>query len=255
MSGWLLFLAGVGVFVESLILYRAFVTGSVRKYAFFCVYIACVLLVDVSRDVVYLLDGRGYLQFYFVTEFLSLLVGYGVVLEVTRKSLEAYPGAERLSRHLIISIFLAIFGYVSCKALVSAGWSPANSLMELERDLRGVQALVILSVVALLFYYRIEIGRNLRGIILGYGMYIASLVIGLALRSYGGGRLDLATRTAQPYTYLLCLLIWLVALWSYAPNPVRDASMRLEVDYETLVGRTRGMLGTMRQLLERSARS
>jgi len=253
MFGWVLPL--MGVFIEALILYRCVHTGAVRKYPVFLTYVGCVLAVDIYRDLVYLLHGPSYRELYFATEYLTLLVGYGVILEVTRKALESYAGAERFSRYLVIGIFAAIFAYVGFEAATANGWSPAGSLRELERDLRAVQALVIASVLAVVLYYRIHIGRNLGGIMLGYGLYTGSTVVTLALRSYAGSFAVPATIAIQRYSYLLSLAIWVLALWSCEPNPVPDASMRLEVDYEALVGRTRGMLGTMRSLLERSARS
>jgi len=258
MFGWVLSLTGV--FLELLILCRASSSGTLRRYPLFYSYLALVFLADVYRDVVFFLYGDValhlpvYRNLYFATEFLSLLVGYGVILEVTRKSFEPYAGAERFSRYLVVAIFLAIFGYVGIKTVASAGWAPATSLRELERDLRAVQALVIAGVVAIALYYGIEIGRNIGGIMLGYGLYTASTVCTLALRSYGGPLALGITFSIQRYSYLFCLIIWAVALWFYQPNPVPDTALRLEADYESLVGRTRSVLGSMRSLLERSAR-
>jgi hypothetical protein len=244
----------IGVFLEVLILYRALSKRLAGRYPFFYAYVACVLLVDVSSDAVYALHGATYRDLYFATEFLSLIVGYGVILEVTRKSFEPYAGAERFCRYLVVAIFFAIFSYVGVMGLGATGWSPASSLRELERDLRAVQALVIAGVVSVALYYGLHLGRNLGGIILGYGLYTASTVVALALRSYSGSFWSTATMLVQRYTYLVCLVIWVVALWSYRPNPAPDVGLSLEVDYEALAARTRGMLGTMRSLLERSAR-
>lgn len=252
MFDWVLLLAGV--LLEVLILYRAARERLAPRYPLFYSYIGCVLLVDLGRDLAYFSHLGSYRNLYFATEFLTLLVGYGVVLEVTRKSFEAYAGAERFSRYLVVATFVAIFSYVGLKALTAADWSPVGSLRELERDLRAVQAAVMVGVLAIIVYYGIQIGRNLGGVILGYGFYTASAVSALALRSYGGTRAFAATLLLQRYSYLVCLLMWVVALWSYHPSPAPDTALRFEADYEGLVGRTRGMLGTMRSLLVRSAR-
>jgi hypothetical protein len=248
-------LALIGVVLELLILYRAFRSRSLREYPFFYAYVGCVLIVDVLSDLVFTFDRPAYQNLYWTTQLLTLVVGYGVILEVTRKGFEIYPGVERVSRSVVLGVFLAVFSYVGFKALTANNWSPASSMWELERDLRAVQALVLAGVLVLIVYYTIQIGRNLSGIILGYGLYTTFSIISNALRSYQGSRFHQTWLLIQPYTYFACLLIWTVALWSYQPNPVHERGLQLEVDYESLVGRTRGMLGAMRSLLERSARS
>lgn len=252
MLSWLL--SATGVLLECLILYRALRTRSATEYPFFYAYLGCVLVVDVLSDAVFKFDRPAYENLYWTTQLLTLVVGYGVILEVTRRSFESYAGVERMSRALVVGVFLAVFGYVGLKALTANNWSPAHSMWELERDLRAVQALVLAGALVLIVYYGIQIGRNLRGIILGYGLYTTFSIMSNALRSYQGTRFHQTWLLVQPYTYLACLLIWTVALWSYQPGPASEAALQLEADYESLVGRTRGMLGTMRALLERSAR-
>lgn len=252
MFGWLLTFAGL--LLESLILLRALRGRSFSEYPFFFSYVACVLMVDIVRDIVFRLDRPVYENLYWTTQLVTLIVGYGVVLEVTRMAFESYPGVEQVSRALVLAVFLAVFSYGGVKAITAEDWSPAHSMWELERDLRAVQALVLAGALILIVYYGIRIGRNLGGVVLGYGLYTTFSIVSNALRSYQGTRFHHTWLLIQPYTYLVCLLIWAVALWSYEPNPEPEGGLQLESDYESLVGRTRGMLGTMRALLERSAR-
>lgn len=253
MFGWLLTFAGV--LLESLILFRALRRRSFSEYPFFFSYVACVLIIDIVSDIVFRLDRPAYQNLYWTTQLVTLIVGYGVILEVTRKAFESYPGVERVSRALVLGVFLAVFSYGGLKAITAENWSPSHSMWELERDLRAVQALVLAGALILIVYYSIRIGRNLGGIVLGYGLYTTFSIVSNALRSYQGTRFHHIWLLIQPYTYLVCLLIWTVALWSHQPNPEPEGGLQLESDYESLVGRTRGMLVTMRALLERSARS
>jgi hypothetical protein len=253
MSAWVL--PAACVLLEVLILSRGVFSRLFARYRLFYSYLFCILVVDICRDLLFVIDLPAYKSFYWPTQFLSVLVGYGVILEVTRRAFESYPGAERFSRVLILGIFLVVFAYVGSDALTQSQWSLGNSVWELERDLRAVQALILIGALALIVCYRIQIGRNLRGIMVGYGLYTGSSIMSNALRSYAGHPFHPVWRAVQPYTYLVCLLVWVSALWSYTPNPVPDPALRLEADYDALVGRTRGMLGSMRSLLERSARS
>jgi hypothetical protein len=243
-----------GILLESVILCRGFRANLSAKYPLFYSYIACVLIVDVSRDTMYLLGSPSYKTYYWATQFLSLVVGYGVLLEIIRKALEPYAGAERIARISVLAVFAAVFSFVTLQSFASPDWSPATSYGELERDLRAVQVLVLVSILIVVSHYHVTLGRNLKGIIHGYGLYIAGSVISNALRSYAGTPFEGAWRVIQPYAYFVSLSLWTVALWNYSPNPVPEMPPRLETDYESLAQKTRGLLGAMRSYIGRTVR-
>ena len=113
-------------------------------------------------------------------------IGFGVVLEIVRQALAAYPGAERLARVASCAVFAATFCYVEWHVARRTVWSTSNATVELERDLRVIEALVLATVLAIVFYYRIELGKNVTGMILGFGAYIGVSLTTLALRSFVG---------------------------------------------------------------------
>ena len=47
----------------------------------------------------------------------------------------------------------------------------------------------------------------------------------------------------EQLSYVAALVIWLVALWSYCANPVPEATIGPDGDYEALAARTRNMVG------------
>jgi hypothetical protein len=194
-------------------------------------------------------------MFYWWTQFVSVLVGYGVILEILKQSLDPFPGAERFGRYLVLGVFAAVFAFVAFRSATRSNWSPAATTVEFERDLRAVQVLVLMSILAVVFYYRIAVGRNLKGITLGYGLFIGTNVMNFAVRSYAGGRFDDWWTVFQQYSYVISLMIWAVALWSYDPNPIPKLPPSVESDYDTLALRTRGMVAAMRSHLGRAARS
>jgi hypothetical protein len=90
--------------------------------------------------------------------------------------------------------------------------------------------------------------------IFGYGLFIATSLADLALRSYPGPGAHAIWDAIQPFSYDVSLTIWMIALWSYHPNPVPDLSMRLETDYDAFATRTRHAMDGMRSYLARAAR-
>ena len=161
-----------GPALEFLILLCGWRGRFIKKYPFFFSYIFCVLVIDCTLNPIYEINPTHYAIWYWSTQFLSLIVGYGIILEISNHALEAYPGAERCSRYLVVSLFAIIFGYVAFQGLLSAQWSPAATNAELERDLRLVQALLLVSILFVVSYFRIALGKNLKGIILGYGLFL-----------------------------------------------------------------------------------
>src|SRR5579863_9198816 len=168
--------------LEGVILVRALVTEWFKKYPFFFAYLACVFIQDVFLLSVYLFNFKYYTPLYWYAEFFSLAIGCAVSWEIFRLVLGRYPGAGRMARNvLLLALIIAI-----TKALgnaLSGGLSWPSTAVELERNLRAVQA-VSLSVLALLSVcYVVPIGRNVKGILMGYGLFIATSVVTLALRA------------------------------------------------------------------------
>jgi hypothetical protein len=104
--------------------------------------------------------------------------------------------------------------------LVSGGIPPPHAvILVLERDLRTVQALMLIVFAGLVLYYAIPISRNLTGIALGYGCFISTSVFNLTLSSQFGLGFQKAWSYLQPLEYCMCVTIWCVTLWSLAPAP------------------------------------
>jgi len=243
-----------GIILELGILWRALRAKLLPRFPLFYAYIFWVLLLDISSYGVYGLGPSVYRNWYWGTQILTLLVGYGVILEIVHKSFKNFAGAERAAVFMVIAVFALVFAYVIFRSFTIPHWTPAATYYELERDLRTVQAVVLAGVLAVVFGYRISIGRNLKGVILGYGLYLASSVISSELRSYAGSSFHAAWRLIQPYTFLISLCVWLIAMWAYQEIPEERPVPRLDSDYEAFAMKTRNVLETMRSYLQRTVR-
>ena len=220
------------------------------KYPFFYGYAACVFLVWTPLYFPYYSRVSSYDTWYWAAEFLTLVAGYGILLEIFNHVLEPYPGAAKFARTTGIVTFVVIICFAWLYPTVFPRLSP-GTVIEFERDLRTVQALFLGCLVVVVSYYRITISRNMKGLIAGYGLYIATSLVTLALRSYAGMSFDKFWKIAEPLSYDVSLLIWLVALHSYSPTPAADPGVSLDADYQELAARTRS---AVRSHLHRTAR-
>ena len=240
--------------LEAILLGPALQRKLIRAYPIFFTYLGYVLLESLSRFYVYVWHPAAYIYFYWSTQFVSILLGYGVVWEICRQALARYPGAFRMARNALVLIFALVIAKVFGNLLLGESWSLAQSIAEQERDFRVVQACLILAIVGFVSYYRIQIGRNLRGMMLGYGFFIGTAILNLTFRSYLGDEFQVWWQYLQPAAYVVVLLIWSVSLWSYQPNPQRETESRIEQDYQSLVQATRRRFRQVRAHVARTVR-
>jgi len=240
--------------LESLLLIRAIKGGFFKRYPVFYVYLSYVLLESLLRFCVYVLKPGFYPKFYWYTQFFSLALGYGVIWEIFRQALSQYPGAARMARNVLWIVFVTVVSKTFVSTLSGPAWSPAKTTAELERNLRTVQAILLMIIVGLMVYYVIPTGRNLKGMVLGYGFFIGTNVISLTLRSHLGGQFRLWWRYLPAITYSVTLLIWCFTLWSFQANPRRESAVGIERDYELLAARTARLLMQARVHLARAIR-
>jgi len=208
-----------GPVLEFALIVRALQQGLFLRYPTFFSYLTWVALADCLRNYVYNHHYSSYSSVYWPSQIISLILGYGVILEILHVNLARHPGAARMARYLVVIIFAAIFAYVGFRALTSPQWSPGSTNAELERDLRAAQIAILAGVLGVIAYFRIPLGKNSKGLICGYGLFLGTSVMTLALHSYAGSSFDYAWLILQPFLYLVCLLTWTFTMWSYHPNP------------------------------------
>jgi hypothetical protein len=230
---------GLGILLEVLLLVRGLQEKLLRQFPIFYAYILFVLVGELLRFSVYRWAPNHYFQVYWVSQFLDLAVGSGVIFEIYRVALRSFPGATRMARYLLLIVFGAIFA--KTLAYPSGGlfaWI-AETSVGLERNLRIVQALALLTLVSLFLWYAIPFGRNLKGILLGFGLFVGMSIIQFTLWYYSWGEIKLVWSYVQPVSYDLVLGIWTIALWSAHPVPEVKSAAQLEANYEMLAATTR----------------
>jgi hypothetical protein len=239
--------------LECVLLVRAWVSEWFRKYPFFFAYLACVFIQDVFFLAVYLFNFRYYTPLYWYAEFFSLLIGCGVSWEIFRLVLGRYPGAGRMARNVLL--FALIMVITKDLGNFWSGDVPwPSTAVELERNLRAIQAVSLIVLALLIFYYVVPISRNVKGILTGYGLFIAASVVTLALRASLGKAFQPAWVFLQPLCYAGVLFIWCGSLWKYEPAPVTQLEPKIEEDYRSLALVTRKGLLQVRAYLGKSMR-
>lgn len=239
--------------LEAAMLWRGIRSRTVEKYPYFYSYVASTLSSSIL-PIVYLIDRPSYNLWYWPIQLATLVFGCGVILEILRGVLSPYPGAEKFARAAGLVAFGVVFLLAIVYLVFRLAPSSAATGIELERNVRAVQTVLLVAVLMIILRYGIPVGRNILGMIVGYGLYIAVSLVSRAVEAYAGTWLRLVWLYVQPLAFGVSLVIWLVALWSYYPNPAPGPGIPLESDYELLASRTRRALSTARSSLGKAGR-
>lgn len=247
---WLMCLA-----LESVLLLRAVQANILKHYPFFYIYVACILIRDALLMPVYYLWPKIYGFAYWYSRVVIVVMGCVVVWEVYKIALSRYPGAARMARNVIPFLFIFSISRLLVKVFDSPNWIPGRTTLETERDLRIVQMALLLGLIALFAYYAIPLRRELKGIIYGFSVSVATILIHLTLRDQLGKSFQQRWEYIQPTAYIFVLLIWCATLWSYERAPELETNRRLEVDYQSLAGATKRQLRAAHSYIWKAIRS
>ena len=239
----------LGTALLALLAARGLMLGHFRKYPVFFGYIVYVLLINVAGFFLLLMSAVAYQYFYWTAvQLIGPVIGFAIIWEIYAQVLAPYAGVRRFARVVLAAVLLVPVFDLALGLTPGSGWGGAPSRMEVARDARALQAALLVAIVAALLYYRIPLGRNVRGIVLGYSFFVGASVMNLALRTELGMGFQRLWGFTSRITYVIALAIWCTALWSYAPNP-RPANDNIESDYELLAGRTVKAMARVRQYL------
>jgi hypothetical protein len=243
-----------GLALEGLLLVRAILGDFLRKYPLFYLYLGWVLALSSVRLIIYLAEPAYYRVFYWYTQPFSVLIGCGLVWEIYRQALGRYPGAARMARNVLLFLVLMVLSKILVNAWNGSVQWQAGTTAELERNMRTVQGILLISLILVLAHYAIPLGRNLKGMILGYGLFISTSLIDLTLRLLLGDSFQKSWQYLQPIFYLATLTVWSLSLFSYQTAPLPATEPEIEADYQLLAARTRKQLLQLRAYLARAIR-
>ena len=228
--------------LEALLLCRSAQTRLYKQFPVFFGYILFVLCQSILRFYFYRWPYTVYKTVYWSSEFLTLFLGGFVVFEVYRLALQPYLGTAKMAKNVLFFLFaLAIARAINVFLQDPYVLQEATGL-EIERPLRIFQAIAIFSLLTVLLSYSIPLNRNLRGILLGYSLFIGERVLCLAFVGETGRGFWYYAYSAS---YVAALVTWLAYLWSPATEP-QVANLQLEYDYNLIAAKTRQRLQEVR---------
>ncbi len=225
------------------LLYRGGKTELLKRFPFFYGYLAAVLASDGIRLMFWRSAPAAYNLCWWITEAITSVIGFGITWQVYSRALAPYEGVKRMARSLVSFLFAGVL----LKSVAGFARDFPGTTADFQRDLRFLQASLLVAIVGLMLRYALPAGRNLRGMLLGYGFYIGCNLIALGLRIEWGESFQAWWTVLPGLQYSATLAIWCAAMWSYYPEPTSDG--KLELDYERISAHTIEGLGRLRNHL------
>ena len=213
---------GLCVFVlEGLLILSGAMNRALRVFPLFYSYIIYCFCWLLGMYVVQCLDPHAYPSAYWICYLVSILVEFLVLVEISDQIFQPFPAIRNLGRALtvLISVGLGIF-YI----LPAILWSTDRRTALFDFTLRASATKAIVLVV--LFYvarrYDSPLGRNTAGLMLGFSIYVAMNIAMMAgAKAFGESLFAHVLWFMEPLAFALCLLVWTLSLWEYAPAPGR----------------------------------
>jgi hypothetical protein len=238
--------------LESAILLRGLQAKLLGRFSLFYGYLAYVLLVSSVEYFTYSMSL--YEPVYWAFEFSSALIGCAIIFELYRQSLRPYPLLASMANKVMLFVVALVVAIVLAGITWAASQDWQATARLLERDLRITQAIFLCGLLLLVVYYSVAMGRNLKGLTIGYGLFLALSIAALTLRAIVGDSFHSTLMTLEPASYDAVLCVWLVSLWVKDPVTERSPSTKLDQDYAQLVAATRKRLAQTEEQLIRIIR-
>lgn len=189
----------------------------VHRYPYFFAYLTLVWANSFSTWVAYYQQVGAYPWIYWIGELVTVFAGFLIVGEIYRQVFHSFSAIRQIGTWILLFSALAILGIHALLA-VTSDLRLDHLFLQLERWIRLTQAGLLAAIVGAAQYYGLRLGRNISGLLIGYGLFVSLTVVNFVFQALG--LLDFVQLDRlYVFTYLLTLGIWGWALWSYAPTP------------------------------------
>jgi hypothetical protein len=188
-----------------------------RLWLFYSYLIYCLTAGVVIIGVRYLAPGSYASVFWFV--FLTPVIAeFAVLVQVADYILDPYPAIHQVGRFLTVAVCVMFIALYVGPSLLEPR---PRSLAILNLVLRSsvAKAAIVIVLLGVARYFRIPLGKNIAGIMMGFSIYLALNTANFALaETYGRSQYGQAFTTVLLLTQTLTLLVWTIALWHPQPD-------------------------------------
>jgi hypothetical protein len=201
------------------IIIRAVQGGILSRFWLFYSYLTYVLITGLlTIGAYYLLAPGSYASVYWFVFLITVIAEFAVLVQVGDYIFDPYPAIRQIGRFLTVSIGVMFIALYIGPSLLEPR---PRSLAILDLVIRSsvAKAAIVIVLLGVARHFRIPLGRNIAGIMMGFSIYLALNTATFALaETYGRSQYGQTFATVGPVIQTLTFLVWAVALWEPQPD-------------------------------------
>lgn len=206
--------------LEVCLIARLFFGSLWRRYPYFAAYVLFFVTQSIVLFTLLRWAPGSYALWYWWTGRVNLALRFFIVAEVFRQT---FPAGSSLRRMVsggfrFVTLLTATLAGGMLWGIHAFGRAHLWDLA-LERSFGFAQAVLILLILIVARYYHVQLGRNVWGIAVAFGMYSSLIIANSAFLDLLHSFLPYWT-VIGPMSLVVMLALWAWAIWIYAPNPV-----------------------------------
>lgn len=211
----------LGLLLQAALLWRLLKTPLRSQYPYLVAFVSYSLMRDLALFPIAWYRAAWFPWAYWRAETVALFLGFAVNWEFFR---HVFPHDSVL--HEIATKALVLAGLCLLPTVILLVGSQASSSRYaysyvspvFVQYVTLVQALLLIGPAAVAWYYRLSLGRNVRGLGLGFGVYLSVHSINVANAQMFRGFFRW-WQLLSPITFLGMTAIWLWSFWNFVPSP------------------------------------
>lgn len=214
--------------------------GLVRRLVFnflvFYLYITVLLL----RDVLSFLIGHHAVSpypvynLYYRIEFVVYVLLFGIIFDIYRRVFKPFPAIRKFFQGLLLLCFVGLLALAMTKFPLGLRWW-SMTMMEFGKNIRFAVALLLMSILGIIGYYKVPLNRNLGGLLFGMAFNNIAAVALAATFAFFGPSMTVAWQTLSVLVFLFAEVIWIASLSSVAAPVAMELSRIEGSTYATMI--------------------
>jgi hypothetical protein len=210
----------IGIVLEATLLLRGRKGGLFHRFPLFYSYVAYYFSASLVRFLIYRLRPEFHATAYWFCYLITLLAEFAVLLEISDHIFAPYPVIRMLGRLITVMICSLFFAFYVLPSFLQ-GQSRSALLLDFSLRTSLTKAAIITVLVAIARFYRLQLGRNVAGLMAGFGFYLAVYMVNFAAaETFGKSIYADVFRFITPLGSVVCLAVWTATMWGFQTVPL-----------------------------------
>lgn len=164
-----------------------------------------------------------YAKAYYPLQMLTECFTCASLAEVCQRAFVEH-GMTRTFGKICQGLLASVAAVLAVGALIEKNTPTIQPLMLLLRNMVTLETILAALIVAGILYFGVPLNRNLKGLVLGWGVTIGGELVAYSVSAAlpRSNVLDILVDAITLFHALAAAVIWLVSFWNYHPDPVID---------------------------------